>query len=72
MISESTWLTNCELLNEMKGNFQENLITEDRFIIDNYKQWLKQLNPKIRTQLKRPLVAKCFYKSGLLEVNIDR
>lgn len=44
----------------------------DRLLLKNYKCWLEQLRVPIANKLKRPLIGMCFYKDGLLEVNIDR
>ncbi|XP_065225991.1 uncharacterized protein LOC135849471 [Planococcus citri] len=71
LVSDCSWISNNKLI-QMKLNFEESIFTADKFIVHNYKEWLEVLSATILNLTKRPLVTKCFYKPGLLEVNIDR
>lgn len=73
-------LHNCEWLKQNETSEADNyrkeyeeIINEiNQFIIDKYKEWNEKLPAHFSSRLKQPLMGKCFYRPGLIEVNIDR
>lgn len=58
--------------NEYEKYFEDIIFEIDQFIITEYKEWNHKLPTNFASRLKQPLIGKCFHKSGLIEVNIDR